>query len=77
MAESLHPDYPSLLGIPWNMQSDHRGRLPTVLHLLQPLLTSSIIKAPSFFELAQNYQVTFTELAYTINGPLVAYGIGV
>jgi hypothetical protein len=34
-------------------------------------------QGPSFFQLAQNYRVSFTDLAYTINGPLVAYGIGV
>ena len=35
------------------------------------------MQGPSFFELAENYQVGFTALSYTINGPLLAYGFGV
>ena len=34
-------------------------------------------KGPSFFDLAENYGASLTELSYTINGPLVAYGVGV
>ncbi|KAL6251955.1 hypothetical protein RBB50_002165 [Rhinocladiella similis] len=38
--------------------------------------TNLIIVGPSFFELNQHYGASFTELSYTINGPLVAYGAG-
>jgi hypothetical protein len=41
------------------------------------LRTDPFFQGPSFFELAENYHVSFTALAYTINGPLLAYGFGV
>lgn len=34
------------------------------------------MQGPGFFDLATNYNVSFEQLAYTVNGPLVAYGMG-
>jgi MFS family permease len=34
------------------------------------------LQGPGFFDLATNYNVSFEQLAYTVNGPLVAYGMG-
>ncbi|KAK7897451.1 hypothetical protein LTR67_005340 [Exophiala xenobiotica] len=62
---------------PLNLPSWQKWPLMAVLAYWSFIGTMNlIIVGPSFFELAENYHVSFTALAYTINGPLLAYGFG-
>lgn len=78
VAETLDACHPGLLGFLGNRKSDHCGTLmSTRVVCIGTVTADPSFQGPSFLELAQNYQTSITSLAYTINGPLVAYGIGV
>lgn len=49
---------------------------PAAALIAQPL-TTFMWQSPSFFMISKYYDVTLDSVAYTVNGPLVAYGAGV
>ncbi|KAJ5811775.1 hypothetical protein N7474_008076 [Penicillium riverlandense] len=67
-------DYPH---DPLNFSHLEKGRVLIGLAYWAFLGTANlIIITPAFFEIAANYNTSLESVAYTVNGPLIAYGAG-